>query len=192
VLIGYIHGVAVVLVISQIDAILGLDVDALGSPRQLVEMASELGDTSGATLIVGSAALAVLLPLRFVWPRLPTALFVVVASIAVSWAVDLEAEGVAVVGDIASGLPSLGIPWPGWSDAFQLAPAAVGIFLVAFATTRRRSTRSRTQLASDGGLRAIDVGPLNRAQQLEQLGLLYLTLQEPHSLNFRSTIKVHP
>jgi hypothetical protein len=36
------------------------------------------------------------------------------------------------------------------------------------------------------------VGPLNRAQQLEQLGLLYLTLQEPHSLNFRSTIKVHP
>jgi predicted dinucleotide-binding enzyme len=73
-----------------------------------------------------------------------------------------------------------------------LAPAAVGIFLVAFATTRRRSTRSRTQLASDGGLRAIDVGPLNRAQQLEQLGLLYLTLQEPHSLNFRSTIKVHP
>jgi sulfate permease, SulP family len=133
VLIGYIHGVAVVLVISQIDAILGLDVDSLGAPRQLVEMGREFGDGSGATLAVGAAALAVLLPLRFVWPRVPTALFVVVASIAFSWAWDLESVGVAVVGDIASGLPSLGIPWPGWSDAFQLAPAAVGIFLVAFA-----------------------------------------------------------
>jgi sulfate permease, SulP family len=133
VLLGYIHGVAVVLVVSQIDAILGLDVEARGVPRQLVEMARELGDVSGATLTVGSAALALLLPLRFKWPRVPTALFVVAASIAVSWAVDLEADGVAVVGEIASGLPSLGIPWPGWGDAFELAPAAFGIFLVAFA-----------------------------------------------------------
>ncbi len=48
------------------------------------------------------------------------------------------------------------------------------------------------QLASDGGLRPLDVGPLARAQQLEQLGFLHISLQEPHQLNFGSTIKLHP
>jgi SulP family sulfate permease len=133
VLVGYIHGVAVVLVISQLDALLGIAVDADDPLPQLAETARELGDTSGTTLAVGAAALAVLLPLRYVAPRFPTALVVVGASIAVSWALDVEAEGVAVVGDIASGLPSLDIPLPAWDDAVRLAPAAIGIFLVAFA-----------------------------------------------------------
>ena len=48
------------------------------------------------------------------------------------------------------------------------------------------------QLASDGGLCPIDVGPLARAQQLEQLGFLHISLQEPHKLGFGSTIKLHP
>jgi 8-hydroxy-5-deazaflavin:NADPH oxidoreductase len=48
------------------------------------------------------------------------------------------------------------------------------------------------QLASDGGLRPLDVGQLSRAQQLEHLGLLHITLQQPHNLNFRSTFKLHP
>jgi SulP family sulfate permease len=133
VLVGYIHGVAVVLVISQLDALLGIDVDADDPLPQLAETARDLGDTSGTALAVGAAALAVLLPLRYVAPRIPTALLVVGASIAISWALDLEAEGVAVVGDIASGLPSLDLPLPTWDDAVRLAPAAIGIFLVAFA-----------------------------------------------------------
>jgi 8-hydroxy-5-deazaflavin:NADPH oxidoreductase len=49
-----------------------------------------------------------------------------------------------------------------------------------------------SQLVSDGGLRPIDVGPLERAQQLEQLGLLHITLQEPRGLGFGSTLKLHP
>jgi NADPH-dependent F420 reductase len=48
-----------------------------------------------------------------------------------------------------------------------------------------------SQLASDGGLRPIDVGPLPRAQQLEQLGFLHMSLQEPLGLGFGSTIKLH-
>jgi 8-hydroxy-5-deazaflavin:NADPH oxidoreductase len=48
------------------------------------------------------------------------------------------------------------------------------------------------QLVSDGGLRPIDVGPLTRAQQLEQLGFLHMSLQQPRELNYRSTIKLHP
>ena len=48
------------------------------------------------------------------------------------------------------------------------------------------------QLVSDGGLRAIDVGPLARAQQLEQLGFLHISLQEPRELGYGSAIKLHP
>jgi 8-hydroxy-5-deazaflavin:NADPH oxidoreductase len=45
-------------------------------------------------------------------------------------------------------------------------------------------------LASDGGLRPIDVGPLRRAQQLEQLGFLHIAIQQPHNLGFGSAIKL--
>jgi 8-hydroxy-5-deazaflavin:NADPH oxidoreductase len=46
------------------------------------------------------------------------------------------------------------------------------------------------QLVRDGGLRAIDVGPLERARELEGLGFLGITLQQPLGLNFQSTWKL--
>ena len=49
-----------------------------------------------------------------------------------------------------------------------------------------------SQLASDAGLRPIDVGPLHRAQQLEHLGLLHISLQQPLGLGFGSAVKLHP
>ena len=48
------------------------------------------------------------------------------------------------------------------------------------------------QLASDGGLRPLDVGPLRRAQQLEQLGFLHIAIQQPLNLGFSSGVKLHP
>jgi 8-hydroxy-5-deazaflavin:NADPH oxidoreductase len=47
-----------------------------------------------------------------------------------------------------------------------------------------------SQLVSDGGLRPIDVGPLSRAQQLEQLGFLHISLQQPLGLGFGSAVKL--
>jgi NADPH-dependent F420 reductase len=47
------------------------------------------------------------------------------------------------------------------------------------------------ELVADGGLRPLDVGPLMRAHQLEQLGLLHISIQQPHELGFASAIKVH-
>jgi predicted dinucleotide-binding enzyme len=48
------------------------------------------------------------------------------------------------------------------------------------------------QLVADAGLRPVDVGPLRRAQQLEHLGFLHISLQEPRNLGFGSTVKLHP
>ena len=47
------------------------------------------------------------------------------------------------------------------------------------------------QLVSDGGLRPLDVGPLQRARQLEQLGFLHIAVQQPLGLGFGSAIKLH-
>jgi 8-hydroxy-5-deazaflavin:NADPH oxidoreductase len=49
-----------------------------------------------------------------------------------------------------------------------------------------------SQLVSDGGLRPVDVGPLSRAQQLEQLGFLHISLQQPLGLDYGSTVKLLP
>jgi 8-hydroxy-5-deazaflavin:NADPH oxidoreductase len=46
------------------------------------------------------------------------------------------------------------------------------------------------QIVRDGGLRAIDVGPLERARQLEGLGFLGITLQQPLGLYFQSAWKL--
>jgi 8-hydroxy-5-deazaflavin:NADPH oxidoreductase len=48
------------------------------------------------------------------------------------------------------------------------------------------------RLAADGGLRPLDVGPLARAQQLEQLGFLHIAIQQPLGLGFASAVKLHP
>ena len=47
-----------------------------------------------------------------------------------------------------------------------------------------------SRVVSDGGLRAIDAGPLRRARELEALGYLHMTLQEPLVTGFGSTVTV--
>ena len=133
VLVGYIHGVAVVLVIGQLGKLLGVPIEATEPLPQLWEVVRELGSVSGTTVVLAAGSLAALLALRRLMPRLPAALGVVLVAIGLSWALDLEAHGVAVVGAIPAGLPSFVVPTPPWQDVVKLVPAAVGIFLVCFA-----------------------------------------------------------
>ena len=107
VLVGYIHGVAVVLVIGQLGKLLGVDVEAVDPIPQLVETARGIGDASLATVATSIVALATLFGLRYSAPRVPAALVVVVAGIGVSALVSLDSHGVAVVGDVPAGLPSI-------------------------------------------------------------------------------------
>ena len=97
VLIGYIHGVAVVLIVGQLGKLLGLDIDAQDPLPQLVEVARELPGLSGATVTVGAVCLVLLLVLRWQVPKLPGPLLVVVVAVAASWALGLADRGVAVV-----------------------------------------------------------------------------------------------
>ena len=133
VLLGYIHGVAVVLVIGQLGKLLGLSIEAKDPLPQLWEVAEELGSVSGTTLAVSVVSLAVLFSLRLVMPKLPAALLIVVTAIGLSWAMGFDAHGIAVVGRIPAGLPNFAIPRPSFTEIVKLLPAAVGVFLVCFA-----------------------------------------------------------
>jgi hypothetical protein len=62
---------------------------------------------------------------------------------------------------------------------------------VLIAGDDEEAKRKVAQIVTDGGLRPIDVGPLGRAQQLEQLGFLHISLQQPLGLDFGSTVKLH-
>jgi SulP family sulfate permease len=132
VLIGYLHGVAVVLVIGQLAKLLGLDVDAQDPLAQRVEVVRELSGLHATTLVVGGLCLAALLLVRWRASKLPGALLVVVAAIAASAALGLASRGVATVGEIPAGLPGLELPTAPLGDLLALVPAALGIFFVSF------------------------------------------------------------
>ncbi|MET0830631.1 MAG: sulfate permease [Microbacterium sp.] len=134
VLIGYIHGVAFVLVIGQLGKLFGLDIEATEPIGQLLEFFKELPESSGATVTVSLLCLGSLLLLRRVDKRLPGPLIVVVGAIVASAALDLQSRGIAVVGEIARGLPSIRLPsMPEASDVPALMGAAAAIFFVSFA-----------------------------------------------------------
>lgn len=63
---------------------------------------------------------------------------------------------------------------------------------VLIAGDDEEAKRKVSQLVSDAGLRPIDAGDLRRAEQLEHLGPLHISLQEPRGLGFGSTMKLHP
>jgi sulfate permease, SulP family len=134
VLIGYLHGVAVVLIVGQLGKMLGLSINAETPPGQFIEVIREITDLSWSTLAVGLVSLAALLLARRLSPKLPGALIVVILAIVVSAVVGLADEGVAVVGQIPSGLPSIELPDLRPRDIFSLLPAALGIFFVGFSS----------------------------------------------------------
>ena len=134
VLIGYLHGVAVVLIVGQLGKMLGLSINAETPPGQLIEVIREITDLSWSTLAVALVSLALLLLARRLSPKLPGALIVVILAIVVSAVVGLTDKGVAVVGHIPSGLPSIELPDLRPKDIFSLLPAALGIFFVGFSS----------------------------------------------------------
>ena len=130
VLIGYIHGVAVVLIIGQLGKLLGLSIDARDPLPQLWEVLTRARQRQrpdgrarrglARRCCSGCASSC---------PGCPRRSLVVVAAIAVSWALDLQAHGVAVVGAIPAGLPELRRAEPRWRG-------------------RRRSSRRRRSASS--------------------------------------------
>jgi high affinity sulfate transporter 1 len=128
---GFITGFGISLAIDQLPKLLGYQADATGAFRQLWLIIRHLDETNGPTLAIGAASLAVLFGLRRFAPQVPGALVVVVLGIAASSIFDLGDRGVALVGDIPSGLPHLGLPDIDWSLFPALLLASTTMTVVA-------------------------------------------------------------
>jgi SulP family sulfate permease len=132
VLVGYIAGVAVVLIIGQLGELTGIPSADGNALTELWGYITNLGEVNAATLMVGAGAIALLVLFTRFLPKMPSALLVVIFGIVVAWALDLGERGVALVGEIPRGLPPLSVPSIELSDLAPLTAAAIGIFLVSF------------------------------------------------------------
>src|SRR6478672_10404961 len=134
---GFLFGAAIDVVIGELPKLTGTDVTGSNSFQELRSWFGSLGDVNGATLIVGAVSLVVVFGIRFVSPRLPGALVLVVGGLLASYLFDLADRGVSLVGDVPRGLPSFEIPDASLmlDHAATLSVAAVALMLIGFSQT---------------------------------------------------------
>ena len=146
VLIGFLTGVGVQVAIGQVGGMLGIPKQTSGAPLfsgNLIEFFKTLGhigQASGPTVLVSASVLAVLIVFERWIKAIPGGLVAVVGAIAVSWAFDLQADGVSILGPVPSGLPSIGLPsGVTWQQAAGLLTVAFSMFLVILAQSAATS-----------------------------------------------------
>ena len=107
---GFLAGAAVDVVIGELPKLTGTEAEGESAWRELGTWIGGLGDAHGPTVVVGVLALALILGVRFLAPAVPGALVLVVVGIVGAELFDLGAHGVALVGDVPSGLPTPQLP----------------------------------------------------------------------------------
>ncbi len=130
---GFIIGLALTIMIGQVPKLFGVSKGDGDFFSQLAHLIGHLGDTSGWTLLVGGASLAVVAVLRKVAPVVPGSLAVVLLAILVAKVASLDHHGVELVGHIDRGLPHYGFPNAPLHAYVDLGSFAIGIVLVGFA-----------------------------------------------------------
>ena len=171
--IGYLHGIALTIFVGQSFKIVGFssEGDTLREDvRSLIQGIAD-GKVHWTTFAIGIASLAVILIVKYRWPRVPGVLIAFVGATVLVGVLDLATtRGVSVVGVLPSGLPSFQIPQVSMSDMSVLVAGAFAIALVSFADT---SVLSRT-FAERGGYKvdrdqeSIALGAANVAAGLFQ------------------------
>src|SRR4051794_36484836 len=134
---GFLAGAAVDVVIGELPKFTGTDADGDNAWRELGSWIGSLGDVHATTVLVGVLALGLILGLRFRAPAVPGALVLVAAGIVASHAFDLEAHGVALVGDVPSGLPAPELPSYDLvkEHIATITVAAIALLLIGFSQT---------------------------------------------------------
>ena len=139
VLIGFLTGVGVQVAAGQVAGMLGVEAGSGGTLRELAGALANIGDTSLTTLAVSVSVIVVMLGCKRVAPKVPGALLAVIGSIAVSWAADLKAHGVATLGPLPGGLPQLGLPDVARSDLGTLVAVSASLFVLILAQSAATS-----------------------------------------------------
>lgn len=131
-LVGYLAGAAVLMVVGQLGKITGTKVTGDSIVAQIRGFLDVVGGTKLPTLIVAAATLAFILVLHWIKPLWPGTLFAVAGATIASVVLDLQSRGVAIVGDIPSGLPMPALPSVSGADVQALILPALGVAVLAY------------------------------------------------------------
>jgi sulfate permease, SulP family len=147
VLIGFMAGIAVLMIVSQLGKVTGIAVEGDSSVSEVRFFVSHLGQVHVPTLLVAGTTFAVLVAFQRLLPRWPGPLIaMVLAAVAVA-VLNLDQMEVATVGSVPRGLPPVSIPDFSTIDLSTLLPAALGVTIVAYsdniATARAFAARRR-------------------------------------------------
>jgi MFS superfamily sulfate permease-like transporter len=164
ILVGYLAGVALAIVLGQIGKVTGLTIEAGGIAPRLLELLRKLPLIHWPTLAVGVGAFVLLMLAPRVFPRVPAALLTLIVSGAVVALLGLDQMGVAVVGEVPSGLPSLRLPMVPLDKLGLLMAQAAAVALVSFTsgivTTRAFASKNHYDIDVDREFAALGAAQL--------------------------------
>ena len=146
---GFVFGLTLTIVIGEIPTLLGIPKPGGDLLGVLVRTLRDVDQAHTLTVLVGAVALLLLLGGRWISPRVPWGIVVLVIGIVASRLFDLEANGVAMIGDVPSGLPPIGLPLVPRAD---LGAVLVGGFSLALVALAEGLAASRL-FATRGGYR---------------------------------------
>ena len=162
---GFIFGLAITIVIGQIPKLLGVPSASGSVPDQLRQIVAEIPDTNPYTLAIGVLSLVVILVLRAISRRIPGPLIALLIGLVAVPVLGLKDHGVSVVGEVATGLPSLSIPSIPLSSIPLLAVGAAGIVFLAVGESvgagRAFAARHHYEIDADQELLALGAANLS-------------------------------
>jgi len=169
---GYMNGIALTVLISQLPKLFGFSIDGTGPLRDLVRITEAVldGKANWIAFAVGAGTLVAILLLK-PFKRIPGLLIAVVGATIVVGALGLEqTAGVKVLGSLPQGLPSFVLPWIGFADLAQVVIGGSAVAMVAFADTSvlSRTYAARTRTPVDPNQEMIGLGAANLAAGLFQ------------------------
>ena len=164
---GYMNGIALTVLISQLPKFFGFSIDGDGPLRELWAIGGAIvgGRANWTTLAIGDGALAVILLLRNN-KRVPGILVAVVGATAIVGLLGLAARAdVAVLGPLPQGLPAFAVPWIAYADIVPVLLGGAAVALVSFADTSvlSRAYAARTATQVDPNQEMVGLGAANLA-----------------------------
>jgi SulP family sulfate permease len=156
---GFIVGLALTITVGQLPKLFGVQGSDGNFFDQLIGFIGELPETYVPGLVMGLVAILLIILLRRIDRRIPGPLIVVAGATLLSAGLDLESDGLAVVGEISAGLGAPSIPEVSLSDIAYLATGAAGVMFLALgeslAADRAFANRHRYHVDADQELIAL-------------------------------------
>ncbi|SDS71349.1 SulP family inorganic anion transporter [Microterricola viridarii] len=134
ILVGFVGGLALDILVSQIAKMLGVKIDSGGEfTEKVVDLVSGLGTTNLWSLAIAAVAVLILSVGRRLARAVPWALIVLILATVLVVAANLVDTGVDVLGEVPAGPPALTWPVISWSSWLLLVPSALALTLVTTA-----------------------------------------------------------